>query len=446
MIAVRMHRATGAHHQCGLAALDRRTRMQRTALRIALLRAVRHGIVHDREVVTVKRGVGARVARGVLRVGAGQRAQRLRQHLAKALVEVVACPVQDGQHGEARLAVVAVLIMINQLEARAQRQRAHAAFAVELLVAQLQRFHHQAHAALGLGAVFEPVLPGVVGVLQRQLRDAIAPLLRAELGAALGVGAVVPTGDRHGVGLPAPHALPAVDHVFIGGGIGAAEADRGLRVVGEGIVGIGDHHAVHAQRIALDRLVLEEVEQPFLGQQAGDEVEIAFFVLRDDAAARVHRGIAQRPAPRRRQAALAVVVAEQAVDHFDHRLVLEQEAVAPVAQEGQPGFDHQPVAHQAAVGAQLLEPRDVAMERPQRAAALLGQQVEPDGLPQQARRIEIGVIRQRGQLQPEAAIVEMLGGVQPLGQQRVRPERRVQAQQPIGPREGRPQQVGQLGR
>ncbi len=355
--------------------------------------------------------------------------------------------MRHGQHGEAVLPRTILAVVVGQLEARAGRQRARAAFAVELPVAQFQRFHHDARAALGLGVVFKPVLAGVVGVPQRQLRTAAALLLlRAELGAALGVGAVVPTGDRHGVGLPAPHALPAVDHVFAGGGIGSAEADGGLRVVGEGVVGIGDDHAVHAQRPALHRLVLEEIEQPFLGQQAGGEIEIAFFVLRDDAAARVHRGIVQRPAPRRRQAALAVVVAEQAVDHLDDRHVLEQETVAPVAQESQPRFDHQPVAHQPTVGAQLLEPRDVAMERPQRAAAQLGQQIEPDGLPQQARRVEIGVAGQRRQLQPETALVQVFGGVQPLGQQRVRPERRFQAQQPVSLGEGRPQQVGQLGR
>ncbi len=86
------------------------------------------------------------------------------------------------------------------------------------------------------------------------------------------------------------------------------------------------------------------------------------------------------------------------------------------------------------------------MERPQRAAAQLGQQIEPDGLPQQTRRVKIGVVGQRRQLQPEAARVQVFGGVQPLGQQRVRPERRFQAQQPVGLGESRTQQVGQLGR
>ena len=131
----------------------------------------------------------------------------------------------------------------------------------------------------------------IVGVLQGDLLAAI--LRRPEFSFADDVGAIVCTGERHGIGLPASHLCPAVDDVFARCRVGAAEADGGLSVVGEDLIGVGNHHPVHAQRFAVSRFVLEVVEQPFFGQQPRDEIEVAFFVLRDDAAARVHRGIPQ---------------------------------------------------------------------------------------------------------------------------------------------------------
>ncbi len=322
--------------------------------------------------------------------------------------------------------------VIAQLEARAHRQRAHAAVAIELLVAQLKRFHHQPRNTLRLVVVFKPVLTGVIGVLQCQLRAVVALLLCPELRRALGVGAVVPTGDRHGVRLPPARALPAVDHVFRGGGICTAKADARLRVVGKDVIGICNDHAMHAQRIAVLGFVLEEIEQPFFGQQARGEIEVAFVVLRDDAAACVDRAVAQGPAPCGHEAPLALVVAKQAVDHLDDRHVLEQEAVLPMAQERKPRFDHEPIAYEPAVGAQLLETRHVAMERPQRAPALLRQQIQPHRLAEQLGRIDVSVVRQRREFQPEAACVDVLGRIQLLRQQHVRPQRRFQAQQPVG--------------
>ena len=289
-------------------------------------------------------------------------------------------------------------------------------------------------------------MAGVVGILQRQLRAIAALLLAPKLRRALGIGAVVPACDRHGVGLPAARALPAVNHVFGGGGVRTTKADTGLRVVGKHVIGIGDDHAVHAQRIAILGFVLEEVEQPLLRQQARDEIEVALFVLRDDAATRVDRAVAQRPAPRGHQPPLSLVVTKQAVDHLDDRHVLEQEAVAAVAQEREPRLDHQPVAHQAAVCTELLKARDVTVERAQRAPALLRKQIEPHRLAEQLGGIDVGVVGQRRQFQPEATGIHMLGGVQLFGQQRVRPQRRFQPQQAVGLGEGRAQQVCQLGR
>lgn len=73
----------------------------------------------------------------------------------------------------------------------------------------------------------------------------------ARLSCALRVGGVVPAADGNDIGLPAARALSALDHVFIGGGFGAAEADAAPCVVGEHVLGTGDGHAIRVQRIAI---------------------------------------------------------------------------------------------------------------------------------------------------------------------------------------------------
>ena len=58
-------------------------------------------------------------------------------------------------------------------------------------------------------------------------------------------------------------------------------------------------------------------------------------------------------------------VAEKFVDDVDDALILEEVAVAVIAEEGEPRFDDQPVTSKAAIGSLLRDLRKVAVERVQ---------------------------------------------------------------------------------
>ena len=173
------------------------------------------------------------------------------------------------------------------------------------------------------------------------------------------------------------------------------------------------------------------MEQAFLAHQALHEGPIAFLVLRGQAAVGVDAALGDVEAPGRREAALAVPGLEHGIDDVEHGLVLEHAAVAAQRQEGGPRFDGQLVARHAAIGAGLLEGRHVAMERAQGAAAGGGEQFDQDGLAEQGLEGDIGVTRERGQLDA-AALADAFLRAQALGQQHIVAKRRGQPEQPRG--------------
>lgn len=60
---------------------------------------------------------------------------------------------------------------------------------------------------------------------------------------------------------------------------------------------VGDDECVLAEGFAVFRSVLEQGEEPFLGEQAFQKGEIAFVVLQGHAALGVGGGVGEIPAP-----------------------------------------------------------------------------------------------------------------------------------------------------
>ena len=142
---------------------------------------------------------------------------------------------------------------------------------------------------------------------------------------------------------------------------------------------VGQHQGVRAEvRAAGLAGMLEPVIDALLGQQPLDEGQVAFLVLRGQAAPCVLAGVTQRPAPGRCQPA---VVGEQVLDDLDHGLVVEDVAVHPLRQERQPRLQAQPIARQAAIAAQPLGGGDATVQRAQAAVGLL--QLQQRALPDQ---------------------------------------------------------------
>lgn len=143
------------------------------------------------------------------------------------------------------------------------------------------------------------------------------------------------------------------------------------------------------------RLVREPAEQAFFGEQALEESEVAFLVLDGHTALGIKARVGQVPAPVRGALALVAPVAEQFVDDLDDALVLEQIAVAVVAEEGEPGFEDQAIAGETAVGAEAHDVGEVAVKRTQCRARLTGLQIEPGRLAEQCGQGLMGEITGR---------------------------------------------------
>ena len=147
-------------------------------------------------------------------------------------------------------------------------------------------------------------------------------------------------------------------------------------VAGGGLVrgaGVGEHELV------LTVVVLEEVVEAFLLEQALDEVQVALAVLHQvvpDAVlgAQQHLEIAH------------AVLTEEELRDLGHALVVEDAAVAVLAQKPEPGAQGGAVAGVVAVLPHLRKLGDDAVELPQRAVRAL----ERDGgvLAEQLREIE----------------------------------------------------------
>ncbi len=120
--------------------------------------------------------------------------------------------------------------------------------------------------------------------------------------------------------------------------------------------------------------MFDVVEHAFLAQQAADEGQIGFLILRDQAAPGVHPGVAQIHAPLGLQLALALVVAQDGIDDLRYGQVLINPAVTAIAQECQPGFDGQEITRHSTIGPLQSALRNVAMEMAWFRIALQDQQ------------------------------------------------------------------------
>ncbi|MNS85397.1 hypothetical protein D3C72_1192610 [compost metagenome] len=244
-----------------------------------------------------------------------------------------------------------MLLVLQQAHGVAGGQAAHGAGAVELLVVQFQRLQHALAVRPRRRAVGMQALAGAV--IHGQLRQ--LPGLQA--GDLLGGGRRhlfrVPAADADGIRLHLAARAEAVDGVVRIGGAHAVKAHVGAarRLRRRGLA-VEDHQFVPGLRLAVAAflraarlVVLETPAQAFGGQQAREEIEVAFAVLGTDGA----RG--QRLADVEFEAQLRVV-GQQLGDDVARMLVLKNIAVAAQPQQGQGRFEAQPVARHAAVGAQ----------------------------------------------------------------------------------------------
>ncbi|KAG1259072.1 hypothetical protein G6F65_015398 [Rhizopus arrhizus] len=329
--------------------------------------------------------------------------------------------------------------MARQRKALRRRQRAHGALAFMQGLAHALRGQRVVGQPVALISVLEQILAGVIGV--RQLHG--VGQLVVDLGAGLAGlhRAVVPSGQAHGIGAPGAALPPGLDGVFGLGRVGALELDALLRAGFERSVVVGDDDGMPAG-LALARLVLDPIEQPFFGQQALDKGVVSFAVLDGQAAFRVGVAVLHFPAPLRRHRTLAVVVAKDAVDDLDHRQVLERVTVAPLAQQCQPRFDAQPIARKAAVRAVEAGLGHQAAPGTVFVAAQGGLQRHLHRLANQRLQRDVRIVGQRIHVQDEAAVAQLLGAVEPLRQQFVLAQRCAQVQQAIGLGEACAQQAG----
>ncbi len=181
---------------------------------------------------------------------------------------------------------------------------------------------------------------------------------------------------------------------------------RGLGVRGEGAVVVGNDQGVAAKGFAGIGLVFEPAEQPFFGEQAFEEGEVAFPVLHGHAALGVGGGVGQAPLPVRDELTLPFPVGEEFIDDVDDALVLEEVVVAVMAEEGEPGFDDQPVTAKATVSALARDLRNVPMEGAPHIARGRGLQVETNGLAEQGCQRLLGVGRQRTEFDAETGVFD----------------------------------------
>jgi hypothetical protein len=324
--------------------------------------------------------------------------------------EVVAGVVGDAGDQEAAGvgAIALVFGVFGEAEAGARGGGAHGAAGVVLLGAGVEGLALVAEHAFAVGGA----LPGVLaGVVVGDELGGLAAALRGVLDAADGAlragreAAVVPADGVEFGGVELAQAMPAVDAVLSQRGAGLGEAEGGLAVVLEGAVVVGDDEAVAAQGFAVVGLVFEPAEEAFFGEQAFEEVEVGFLVLHGQAALGVGRDVGEVPAPLGGEFALGFPVAEEFVDDFNDAAFLEEVAVAPVAEKGEPGFDDQPVAGKATVGAKADDFGDVAVEGARELAQAAGLQVQAGRLAEQGGQGLVGVAAEGGELDAKAGVL-----------------------------------------
>lgn len=361
-------------------------------------------------------------ARRAVRLGCGigdrrNRAETLFDRAAHCRVDVRARRMLDSQTDERVRRAERRMMRNRETQPRAQISARASAFAlkrghalrVELLlrapVADLTRL--------------ERVRAGDVAILARHDRAVRARARRPRRQAA-----VIPARTRDAADAPAPRVHEVLDAAPRIAVARLVEADA-LRIVGrEPLVRIREHERMLAEarrmRIAL---VLEPVEDALFGPQPLEEFEIGFAGLRGQAAPRISRCVGERPAPRRRDRA-ARMTAEDLFGDLDDARVPMVVAVDPLTQQRQPRLHDEPHAREAAVVADQLGCDHVAMERPARIAPFRRLPLDQDRSADQLRERQRRILRKRGELEPEAAVIERLPAVQALGDDRVRAERR----------------------
>ncbi len=280
---------------------------------------------------------------------------------------------------EQRVGLVQVAaVVILEIEGVPRQQEPARTFAVDDLLACLLGLELVTGVAVALVQLGEEDRLVVVDLLGRLPLDAaVERERRLEV-------VVIP--QRHDAGVDGVHAFDAGDDVLVDVRLrcDARAADAGTRL--HAGIGIGHDHRVLAVR------VLEEVVNALLFHQPGHEIEVRFAVL--DAVLAL--GITLRAAQVERRTLHRL---EHGFDDFEHRLVLEDLAVAGEREEPEPGYELGAVVREVAVRAELDEAIDDAVDDALVAAA----QVDGDGrvLAQDGGRIDGGVLGEQIELERE---------------------------------------------
>ena len=304
------------------------------------------------------------------------------EQLRRLGAEVVGAVMVDGEERETGV-VALVFLMLGKREVLPGGSLAHRAVAGEAAVGSFPGGQAQIGMAAGGGAV--GVAVGLRRIVHFHARHFAVVLRRFDFGAGGEQRLVVPAGDGDGIGQGVADFLPGLDGVARLGRVVAMKTQDGLRQVGQFGLAVEDFQAVAGVRglVAGHRaLVVAEAEgQTFLGEQAAAVVEVGLAVLDGQAVAAQFLGDALRPVGLR-------MVGEELAEDLEHRLVLEDVAVATLAQQGEPGFHDQSVTGETAVGAELQRLGDVAVPG---ALATVGlQQAQGDFLAAQRQQVEAG--------------------------------------------------------
>ena len=171
-------------------------------------------------------------------------------------------------------------------------------------------------------------------------------------------GFIVPAGKGDGVGGDDAAFLPVLQGIAGFRGAVAMKADDGLPTGRQLGIAVEDDQFVPGVRgivSGLGALVVFEVEgEAFFAEQAAQEIEVGFPVLRDEAIGTQGLGNLVGPVDFR-------VIGKHLADEIEAGAVLEQVAITALAEESEEGLHDQAVTRQAAIGAKLGALGDVAM-------------------------------------------------------------------------------------
>ena len=290
--------------------------------------------------------------------------------------------------------VCCIVFQLGQREMRRRAQRAHAARREDRLTAPILRRDCVVRIARAFVVVEVGILAGVV-VREQQVGNVAGGVVRGRGDRAAVHGGVVP---RLPVELAQRDLMlgqPVLDRVGRLGRVAAMKANAAqLR---PGLALVGDHQRVAAEQgIGGVAAMLKVVIQPFFGQQAAKEVQVAFLILNPIRVRAVDRAVGQIKAKAHGQFAAALIVREQLGQDVDHACALKHPAVAAEREHRQRRFDHELVARKAAVGAEQTRLHDLTVNRAAHAAAGIGLPLNQRGLADQRGQVQVSVARQCG--------------------------------------------------